>query len=89
MAEKANIHFLAASPNCIYLEHKADDVSWRSQVASGVIPEDRGTIAVPTMPGLGIDLDEEAMAEHPVYAVKELEYHFRTPEEIQLHRWHR
>jgi len=87
IAEMANIHVLACSPNCIYLEHKADDVPWRTEVAVGVIPEQEGYIPVPELPGLGIDLDEEAIAQHPVYAVEEMEYRFRTPEEIQLHRY--
>ena len=33
-----------------------------------------------------IDLDEDAISEHPVYAVEEMEYRFRTPERMQLHR---
>jgi galactonate dehydratase len=86
IAEMANIHVLACSPNCIYLEHKVGDVPWRTEVATGVIPEDNGYIPVPNLPGLGIDLSEEAIAAHPVYAVQELEYRFRTPEEMQLHR---
>jgi galactonate dehydratase len=87
IAEMANIHVLACSPNCIYLEHRADDVPWRSEVAIGVIPEDEGYLPVPTAPGLGIDLDEAAIAEHPVFAVEEMAYRFRTPEEMQLHRY--
>ena len=86
IAEMANIHVLASAPNCIFLEHSADDVPWRSEVAVGVLPEQDGYIPVPTAPGLGIDLDEEAIAEHPVYTVEEVEYRLRTPEMIQQHR---
>ena len=86
IAEMANIHVLAASPNCIYLEHMADDVPWRDEVAVGVVPEQEGYLPLPDLPGLGIDLDEGAIAEHPVYAVGEMEYRFRTPEEMQMHR---
>jgi L-alanine-DL-glutamate epimerase-like enolase superfamily enzyme len=82
----ANVHVLACSPNCIYLEHRADDVPWRTEVASGVIPEEDGHVSVPAAPGLGIDLDEAAMAEHPVYAVDEMTYHLRTPKEMQMTR---
>ena len=78
IAEMANIHVLASSPNCIFLEHMADDVPWRSEVAKGVIPEQDGYIPVPNLPGLGIDIDEEAIAQHPVYEVAEMEYRFRT-----------
>ena len=85
--EMANIHLLAASPNAIYLEHKADDVPWRHEVASGIIPEEGGFFAVPEKPGLGIHLDEDAMAEHPAYAVDEMTYSFRTPEQMQKTSW--
>ena len=86
IAEMANIHVLASSPNCIFLEHRASDVPWRSEVAVGVIPEDNGYIPLPKLPGLGIDIDEEAIAEHPVYEVEEMEYRIDTPEEFNQHR---
>ena len=86
IAEMANIHVLACSPNTLFLEHMADDVPWRSEVAVGVIPEQDGYMPVPNLPGLGIDIDEEAIAEHPLYEVEEVEYRFRTPEEMQHHR---
>ncbi len=82
IAEMANLHILASSPNCIYLEHRASDVPWRTEVATGVIPDRDGYIVTPDLPGLGIDLDEAACAAHPVYRVEEMNYHFRTPEEM-------
>ena len=86
IAEMANIHVLASIPNCIYLEHLPRDVSWRNEVAIGVIPDKNGYISVPELPGLGIDLDEEAIAKYPTYEVEDFEYHLRTPEQIQFHR---
>lgn len=86
IAEMANIHVLASTPNCMFLEHRADDVPWRSEVVVGTIPEREGYLLVPELPGLGIDIDEQAIAEHPVCAVNEMEYRFRTPEEMQRHR---
>jgi galactonate dehydratase len=83
----ANVHVLASAPNCIYLEHRADDVPWRAEVAPGTLSESEGHLAVPAGPGLGIDLDEDALAEHPAYAVDELTYRFRTPEEMQRHSY--
>lgn len=88
IAEMANIHVLASSSNAIFLEHKADDVPWRTEVAVGVIPEADGYIPVPNVPGLGIDIDEEAIAEHPVYTVEEMEYRFRSVDEMQQHMPH-
>ena len=82
----ANLHIMASSTNALSLEHRAHDVPWRTEVAVGVMPEEEGYIRVPDRPGLGIDLDEAAIASHPVCAVDEMEYRFRTPEEIQRHR---
>jgi galactonate dehydratase len=77
IAEMANIHVLASSPNCIFLEHSANDVPWRSEVAIGVIPEKNGYLPLPTAPGLGIDIDEAAIAAHPIYEVGEMDYRLR------------
>lgn len=85
IAEMANLHVLASAPNCLYLEHLADDVPWRKEVAIGVIAEKEGYLPLPNLPGLGIDLDEEAITAHPPCAVGEIRYHFRTPEEMQIH----
>ena len=82
IAEMANLHVLASSPNCLYLEHKADDVPWRKEVAVGVIPDVDGYIPLPDLPGLGIDIDEEACEQHPPYEVDEVEYRFHSPEEM-------
>jgi galactonate dehydratase len=64
IAEAAAVHLLAAIPNCLILEHLADDVPWRYQVATE-LPVVNGHIEVPTRPGLGIELDEEACLAHP------------------------
>jgi hypothetical protein len=41
---------------------------------------------VPDAPGLGIDLDEEAIAAHPVWEAYDMQYRLRSPDELQLHR---
>jgi galactonate dehydratase len=64
IAEAAALHLLAAIPNCLILEHLADDVPWRYEVATNVAVVD-SHIAVPTAPGLGVTLDEAACAAHP------------------------
>jgi len=86
IAEMANLHVLATIPNCLFLEHLASDVPWRSEVAVGVIPDADGHIPIPDLPGLGIDIDEEAIAQHPPRDTAEFRYRFRTPEQIWLHR---
>jgi galactonate dehydratase len=86
IAEMANVHVLASIPNCLFLEHLASDVPWRTEVAVGVIPDVDGHIAVPDRPGLGIDLDEAAIAQHPVRETAAFQYRLRTPEQIWMSR---
>jgi len=81
--EMANVHVLASIPNCIFLEHMANDVPWRLDVAPGAVPEANGEIQVPTAPGLGVDIDEKVAAERPIADVDAFEYQHRTPEQIQ------
>mgnify|MGYP005848461597 CR=1 FL=1 len=64
IAEAAAVHFLAAIPNCLILEHLADDVPWRYEVATE-LPVIDGHIEVPRAPGLGVELDEAVAAAHP------------------------
>jgi galactonate dehydratase len=64
IAEAAAVHLLAAIPNCLILEHLADDVPWRYEVATE-LPVKESQIDVPTKPGLGIELDEAVCLAHP------------------------
>ena len=64
IAEAAAVHLLAAIPNCLILEHLADDVPWRYEIATE-LPVVDGYIEVPTKPGLGVELDEAVAAAHP------------------------
>lgn len=81
--EMANVHVLASIPNCIFLEHNADDVAWRLDVAPGAVPEEDGEIRVPDAPGLGCDIDEEIIAAYPIADIDAFQYTHRTPERIQ------
>jgi galactonate dehydratase len=64
IAEAAAVQLLASIPNCLILEHLADDVSWRYEVATE-LPVTDGQIEVPTRPGLGVELDEAIARAHP------------------------
>lgn len=86
IAEMANIHLCASIPNFRFLEHRAEDVPWRSTVAVGVIPDRDGYLEVPDRPGLGIDIDEAECAKHPVRPTESYQYRFRTPDQIQQDR---
>ena len=64
IAEAAAVHLLATIPNCLILEHLADDVPWRYEVATE-LPVVDSYIEVPRKPGLGVELDEAVAAAHP------------------------
>lgn len=62
----ATLQLGAALPNFRYLEIMATDVPWRPEVTNErlrLTPE--GDILIPDVVGLGIELDEEAIARHP------------------------
>jgi galactonate dehydratase len=86
IAQMANVHLLASTSSCIFLEYMAFDVPWRTEVAPGTETDQDGFVRVPDRPGLGVDIDEEAAARHVPFETGELSYQHRTPEEIQLHR---
>jgi galactonate dehydratase len=66
VAFAAAIHFAWSTPNMRLLESCAEfDVDWRDALVGGWNPLDRGAIALPEGPGLGLDIDEAAIAEHP------------------------
>lgn len=64
VAEAAAVPLLAAIPNCLILEHLADDVPWRYEVATE-LPVVDSHIRVPTKPGLGIELNEAICLAYP------------------------
>ena len=83
IVELANVHVLAAIPNCRFLEHLHRDVPWRQTVARGAAAVVEGHIALPAAPGLGVELDLEEVARYPALPVESFEYRLRTPEQIR------
>lgn len=66
VAFAACLHLDASTPNFMVQEAFADfDVPWRSQLVRGWNPIRNGEIVVPETPGLGVELDEQAVADHP------------------------
>ena len=58
-------HFCAAIPNFRVMEIDIDDVPWKDDLVT-VVPEiEDGHLVVPSGPGWGTDLDEEAIRAHP------------------------
>ena len=66
VAFAAAIHFAWSTPNMRLLESFAEfDVDWRNDLVGGWNPLGGGIVALPDRPGLGLDLDTAAIAEHP------------------------
>ena len=69
VALAACLHFDASTPNFYIQESFAEfDVPWRNQLVKGWTPIVNGIFSFPEGPGLGIELDDEAIAEHPYVA---------------------
>lgn len=62
----ANVHCAAATQNFLALEHHSVDVAWWEDLvtADDKPLADQGFAAVPTAPGLGVELNEEVAREH-------------------------
>jgi galactonate dehydratase len=65
VAEFAALHLLAAIPNTLMLERIENDWPGRNEVISGPPALEAGSLVVPTAPGLGVDIDEAAIARYP------------------------
>lgn len=66
VALAAALHFDVSTPNFMIQESFAEfDVPWRASLVRGWNPVRNGELIVPDAPGLGIDIDEDAIAEHP------------------------
>jgi L-alanine-DL-glutamate epimerase-like enolase superfamily enzyme len=62
----ANVHCAAATENVLALEHHSVDVPWWEDLVSGIDKPlvSKGFVRVPEAPGLGIELNLEAVREH-------------------------
>lgn len=66
VATAVNVHFAASTPNFFILEYHPDDVSPRKDLLQEPLMVGKdGHIPLPTKPGLGIELNEEAFRHYP------------------------
>jgi galactonate dehydratase len=66
VALAACLHFDVSTPNFFIQEAFAEfDVPWRSQLVGGWNPLQNGEFILGDTPGLGLELDESAIADHP------------------------
>jgi L-alanine-DL-glutamate epimerase-like enolase superfamily enzyme len=64
----ANVHLGAAIASLLAIEHHALDIPFWTDLVTGLAPDylSDGYVTVPDAPGLGVDLNEEAMRAHLV-----------------------
>lgn len=66
VALAAAMHFAVSTPNFMIQESFAEfDVPWRADLVNGWNPISNGELVLGDAPGLGIELNEAALAEHP------------------------
>jgi galactonate dehydratase len=65
IATMVNIHIGFALPNFLIQEIMRNDVPWREEVVRGSVPIVDGFVSPPLEPGIGIEIDEIASAQHP------------------------
>ncbi|MEI8310800.1 MAG: mandelate racemase/muconate lactonizing enzyme family protein, partial [Verrucomicrobiota bacterium] len=65
VANAATLQLAACVPNFLYLETMASDVPWRSEIARETCRFENGEMHIPDAPGLGVGINEEALANHP------------------------
>ncbi|MGI8484713.1 MAG: galactonate dehydratase [Thermomicrobiales bacterium] len=65
IATAVTMHFAAATPNWIIQEAITNDVPWRNDVVINPVEVNHGYSAIPTGPGLGIDINEVEAAKYP------------------------
>lgn len=68
VATTVNVHFAASTPNFFILEYHPDDSGARKDVLKEPLMVKDGYIPLPTKPGLGIELNEEAVKRMPAKA---------------------
>ncbi len=69
VALAACLHFDVSTPNFLVQEAFAEfDVPWRNALVGGWNPIKEGAFVIEDRPGLGLELDEQAIAEHPYVA---------------------
>ncbi len=70
VALAAALHVAWSTPNMLMLESFAEfDVDWRNDLVGAWNPLRHGALSLPDAPGLGLELDEAAIAAHPYRAL--------------------
>lgn len=82
VANAATLQLAACIPNFHVLETMATDVTYRGEVCREAVGFANGMMSIPDAPGLGVDINEEAIAEHP-YEPRDLRHYTGKLTEIR------
>jgi galactonate dehydratase len=77
VANAATLQVAACTPNFCIHETMAVDVPWRAEICNEQVRFENGRMFIPDAPGLGIELNEEAIARHP-YEARDLRHYNGT-----------
>ncbi|HWE73143.1 MAG TPA: mandelate racemase/muconate lactonizing enzyme family protein [Stellaceae bacterium] len=66
LATLMSAQLCAAIPNCRIMEYEVDDVPWKHDFVTHPPLIEDGYLVIPTRPGWGADVNEEAVRAHPV-----------------------
>ncbi|HEX3972674.1 MAG TPA: mandelate racemase/muconate lactonizing enzyme family protein, partial [Stellaceae bacterium] len=66
LATLMSAQLCAAIPNCRIMEYEVDDVPWKHDFVTHPPVIENGDLMIPTRPGWGADVNEEAIRAHPV-----------------------
>ncbi|MFH1086642.1 MAG: mandelate racemase/muconate lactonizing enzyme family protein [Chloroflexota bacterium] len=59
------VNLCATLGNFCILEYEYDDMPWRDEIVTHPLVVEDGAVRIPTRPGLGSDINEEAIRAHP------------------------
>jgi galactonate dehydratase len=65
VANAATLQLAASQPGFYLLETMASDVPWRKEICNESVTLRDGFMSIPDKPGLGVDIDEKAIAKYP------------------------
>jgi galactonate dehydratase len=82
VANAATLQLAACTPNFEFLETMATDVPWRSEVATESCRLVDGGMTISDAPGLGAEINEQALARFP-YQVHDLRHYTGALTEIR------
>lgn len=82
VANAATLQLAACVPNFHVLETMATDVTYRGEVCRESVRFENGRMYIPDLPGLGVDINEEAIAAYP-YEPRDLRHYKGTLTEIR------